>query len=264
MNILDKIIVVKKEEVKKLKKNFSLEAFTHFEFYNDQCLPFADAVKQDGKIAIIAEIKKASPSKGILKPDFDHEDIANIYMDSQVDAISILTDEVFFQGSIEYLNSIAFIKTTPLLRKDFIIDEVQIHQAKAYGADAILIISEVLDASQIRDFTQIAKELDLSVLLELHSLKMLDKIDQSLNKIIGVNNRNLEDFSLDLSTTGTIKGHLNEDIILVSESGISKEEDIKQLHEHGADAILVGETFIKSDDMYATIKCMQKWCKREN
>ena len=264
MNILERIIVVKKEEVKKLKKSLSVEAFTQFEFYNDQCLSFSDALTKKDKISIIAEIKKASPSKGIIRPDFDHEDIANIYMDSQVDAISILTDEMFFQGNIEYLNSIAFIKTVPLLRKDFIIDEIQIHQAKAYGADAILLISEVLDKTQIRDYSQIAKELDLAVLLEMHSPKMLDKIDQSLNTILGVNNRNLEDFSVDLNTTGTIKKYINDDVIVVSESGIATQEDIQQLQQIGADAILVGETFIKSDDMYATIRQMQKWCSREN
>lgn len=264
MNILERIIVVKKEEVKKLKKNLSIDVFSQSEFYNEPCLPFSDALTIKDKISIIAEIKKASPSKGIIQPNFDHEDIANIYMDSNVDAISILTDEMFFQGSIEYLNSIAFIKTVPLLRKDFIIDEMQIHQAKAYGADAVLLISEVLDAVQIRDFTQVAKELDLSVLLELHSPKMLDKIDQSLNTIVGVNNRNLEDFSVDLGTTEEIKKYLNEDVIVVSESGIGSQDDIKKLQQIGVDAILVGETFIKSDDMYATIKQMQKWCTREN
>ncbi len=264
MNILDRIIVVKKEEVKKLKKNFSVDVYSQSEFYNEPCLPFSEALSKEGKISIIAEIKKASPSKGIISPNFDYEDIANIYMDADVDAISILTDEMFFQGSIEYLNSIAFVKTVPLLRKDFIIDEIQIHQAKAYGADAILLISEVLDAAQIRDFTQIAKELDLSVLLELHSPQMLDKIDQSINTILGVNNRNLEDFSVDLGTTETIKKHLNKDVIVVSESGIGSQDDIQKLQQTGVEAILVGETFIKSNDMYATIKQMQKWCVRES
>ena len=264
MNILEKIVVIKKEEVKKLKKNFSLEAFDHFEFYHNECLSFADAISMSGKISIISEIKKASPSKGILKPNFNHIEIAEAYINSGVDAISILTDEVFFQGSIEYLNEIAFIKTVPLLRKDFIIDEIQIHQAKAYGADAILLISEILDASQIRDFTQIAQSLGLSILMELHSIEMLSKIDTSLNTIIGVNNRNLEDFSVSLDTTASIKKHLSSNVSIVSESGISTKADIDNLKQTGVDAVLVGEHFMKNDDIESAVREMIEWCRHEN
>jgi len=264
MNFLETIIEVKKEEVEEMKRKFSVSSFGDFEFYFQKSLPFSSALRKDKRIAVIAEIKKASPSKGVLREDFNHLEIAKTYFQSNVDAISILTDEKFFKGSIDYLKDIAQIKTAPLLRKDFIIDEIQIHQAKAFGADAILLICEALDKSIITDMTLCAKEIGLEVLLELHSEKQIDKVDQSINKIIGVNNRDLETFEVSLKTSINLRQSFNEDIIFVSESGITTQNDIKKLKQIKANAVLVGEHFMKQENIGSAIHEFQNWCEHES
>ena len=151
MTILEEILEVKREEVKKLKQKYTLSSYADFEFFHKNNISFYSALSDKRKINLIAEIKKASPSKGILNKDFNHMHIAETYFENNVDAISVLTDEKFFQGSITYLNEIAKIKNAPLRRKDFIIDEHQIFEAKAFGADAVLLIAEALSESQISD-----------------------------------------------------------------------------------------------------------------
>ena len=262
MNILEQILEVKKEEVAALKKRMSINSFKDSRFFNQIGLSLYNSLS--GKtISIIAEIKKASPSKGIIREDFNHLKIAEIYFQQSVDAVSVLTDEKFFQGNISFLKDIAMIKQAPLLRKDFIIDEYQIFEAKANGADLILLICEALTKIQIRDLTQTALETGLEVLLELHSHEQLKKIDFELNKIIGVNNRNLEDFSVDLYTTYNIAKHLPDDVMLVSESGISKKEDIDLLRNSGANAVLVGEHLMRSPNIFDKLKELKEWCSNE-
>ena len=264
MNILDEILEVKKSEVKELRSNYTFNSFRDMEFFNVKSLSFYDKSKLNGNISIIAEIKKASPSKGIIRKDFNHLKIAEFYFQESVDAVSVLTDKKFFQGDISFLNDIAKIKQTPLLRKDFIIDEYQVFESKANGADFILLICEALSKNQIRDLTQSALETGLEVLLELHSEEQLSKIDFQLNKIIGVNNRNLEDFSVNLSTTEKIARHLPDDVIIVSESGISKKEDIDFIHSAKAKAILVGEHLMKAEDIKSKLKELKQWCSNES
>ena len=264
MNILDEILEVKKEEVKMLRNKYSLNSFKNMEFYDEKSLSFYNKVKSNGNISIIAEIKKASPSKGIIRTDFNHLNIAEIYFQGSVDAISILTDKNFFQGNISFLQDIAKIKQTPLLRKDFIIDEFQIFEAKAYGADLVLLICEALTKSQINNLTSAANETGLEVLLELHSEEQLSKIDFQHNKIIGVNNRNLENFSVNLSTTEKIAKNLPEDIILVSESGISRKGDVDFIRAAEANAVLVGEHFMKANDIKSRLKEFKQWCSNES
>jgi len=264
LNILDEILEVKKEEVKMLRNKYSLNSFKDMEFYDVKSLSFYNKVKPNDNISIIAEIKKASPSKGIIRTDFNHLNIAEIYFQESVDAISILTDKNFFQGNISFLQDIAKIKQAPLLRKDFIIDEFQIFEAKAYGADLVLLICEALAKSQIEDLTSAANETGLEVLLELHSEEQLSKIDFQQNKIIGVNNRNLENFSVNLSTTENIAKHLREDVILVSESGISKKKDIDFIRSAGANAVLVGEHLMKAEDIKSKLKELKLWCSNES
>jgi len=212
---------------------------------------------------LICEIKKASPSKGIIRNNFDHIEIAEIYFDNDVDAVSILTDKNFFKGDMLYLRQIAKIKQAPLLRKDFIIDEIQIYESKANGADLILLVSEILSITQIADFTSLAKEIGLEVLLEMHSSEQLDKIDFEKNKLIGVNNRNLNDFSVSLNTTDQLKRLIPEDIFVVSESGISKKEDVIFLSNLGVNALLVGESIMADDDIEDRVKELKKWCGNE-
>ncbi len=229
MNILDKILEVKTEEVKILRQKYSFNSFKEFEFFEKKCFSFYNSAKANKDVSIIAEVKKASPSKGIIREDFDHLKIAEIYFEKGADAISVLTDKKFFQGDIKFLSDIASIKQKPILRKDFIIDEYQIIEAKAAGADLVLLICEALEKIQVKDLSQTAAELGMEVLLELHSENQLHKIDFNINKIIGVNNRNLEDFSTDLNNTINLSQKLPKEILLVAESGISKKEDVKFL-----------------------------------
>ena len=264
MNFLDIIVEVKKEEVKKLRQDYSLSRFRDSHFFSLPNLSLTNSIKNDKNISIIAEIKKASPSKGVLLENFNHISIAEVYFSEGVNAVSILTDKNFFQGDISFLKDIAGFKKATLLRKDFIIDLFQIYEAKANGADAVLLISEILTADQIKEFTLAAKETGLEVLLELHSEKMLDKIDFSINSLIGINNRNLESFATDLNTTFKISDLLPNNVTVVSESGIHNVEDVLLLKQTKTDAILAGEYFMKSSDIANGIKEFQKWCRIES
>lgn len=259
-NILDEIVEVKNEEVKTLKRDFTLSRFSDSEHFNASCLDFASALSKPEVISIIAEIKKASPSKGIIKEDFNHIAIADIYQENGANAISVLTDKLFFQGNISYLNEIAKIKSVPLLRKDFIIDEYQVFEAKSNGADAILLISEILSKNQITELSNVASDLGMAVLLEMHSDEQISKIDFSINKIIGINNRDLKKFKTDLNTTKLISEKIYDDVILVSESGINTKEDIDFVKSIKVDAVLIGEHFMRQQDIGNSVKQMKEFC----
>lgn len=264
MTILEEINKVKKEEVKKLRSDFTLSRFSDSEFYSKSRISFYQALNNTNQISIIAEIKKASPSKGIIREDFNHIQIANIYMENEVNAISVLTDLNFFKGSIKYLNDIAKFKTVPILRKDFIIDEYQIFEAKANGADAILLIAESLSVNQINELTAAAIESDLEVLLELHSEQEFEKLNFEQNKIIGINNRDLKTFTVDLRTTDIIGQHIPDENLLISESGIKSKGDIEILKKTKTKAVLVGEHLMSSNNMVNAIKEFKEWCRLEN
>ena len=264
MNILDQILDVKKQEVAELKKRYSRSSFSSMEFFNKDSLRFSDKLNNDKSLAVIAEIKKASPSKGIIRNDFNHKNIANIYVENHTDAISILTDHKFFSGDINYLNDLAKEKTVPLLRKDFIIDEFQVLESKANGADFILLICEALSKEQIAELSYIANETGLEVLLELHSESQLDKIDFGLNNLIGINNRNLFDFSVNIKTSLNISGLLPSNIFCISESGINSRADIQKLKEGGINGVLVGEYLMRSKDTGKTLAQLKQWCEDES
>ncbi len=262
LNILEQIVEVKKEEVKKLKQKYSINSFKEMKYFELKSLKFYQKTKNNQNISIISEIKKASPSKGIIREDFNHLKIAETYFKCGADAVSILTDENFFKGNILFLKEIASIKEAPLLRKDFIIDEFQVFQSKGNGADLILLISEILSKSQIKELSNAAEEAGLEVLLELHSEKQLDKIDFDVNNILGVNNRNLEDFSIDLNTTLKLSKLIPDDSVLVAESGINKKEDIDFLIQAGIDALLIGEHLMASKNIEKKFKELKEWCLR--
>jgi len=264
MNILDEILEVKKKEVSDLKKYYSLSSFTEMEFFESWLPRFTEKLNKNNIVSIIAEIKKASPSKGMIREDFDHIAIAETYFQHGADAVSVLTDVNFFKGKIEYLRDIARFKNVPLLRKDFIIDEYQIFESKAFGADLILLISEILSKNQIAELTQAAYEIGLEVLLELHSEAQLNKIDFHLNKLIGINNRNLNDFSVDLNTSINISKKLPDDVNIVAESGIKDKQDIYQLKKNNVNAILIGEYLMTNDDIEAALMQLKEWCQSEN
>lgn len=263
MNILEEIIEYKKDEVKKLKKKYSLLSFEEMEFFEKPALKLKNFIPSDS-LGIIAEIKKASPSKGIIRGEFNHLKIAETYFSENVSAISVLTDENFFKGNINFLKDIAVIKQRPLLRKDFIIDEHQVYESKGAGADIILLISEILSKQQIQEFTCAAKELGMDVLLELHSKEQLSKIDFELNTIIGINNRNLEDFSVSLETTKQISSEIPGEVLIISESGIHNKENINFLRKTKINAILVGEHLMSSENISESLKQLKEWCLVES
>jgi len=264
MNFLNEILDTKKSEISKLKGRYTLSSFKEMELFEKNSISLIESLNNNTELSIIAEIKKASPSKGIIRKDFDHNSIAKTYFEFGANAVSVLTDVIFFQGSLNFLRDIATIKNAPLLRKDFIIDEFQIFESKAFGADSVLLISEVLSQNQITELTQAAKEINLDVLLELHSEIQLDKIDFEINKLIGINNRNLKDFAVDLSTSINIANQLPDEVTVVAESGIENEKDISILKKNNIDAILVGEYFMRSKNIEAAFTQLKEWCSYEN
>jgi indole-3-glycerol phosphate synthase len=261
MSILSEILEVKKEEVAKLKQRYTLSQFADSEFFDKKALSLRSALSKKTDIGILAEIKKTSPSKGLIREDFNHMDIAHIYFEQEVDAVSILTDQIFFQGDISYLQEIARIKSAPLLRKDFIIHEYQIFEAKSNGADIVLLIAEALSKTQIQELTCAADEIGIETLLEFHSENQLEKIDFDRNELLGINNRNLDDFSTDLNSTVNISRILPANVTLISESGIQEEKDIGILRQTPTAAILVGEHLMSAADIGESLQELKKWCR---
>ncbi len=244
--ILDKIVARKKEEVAELKREgISLPV----EFHDKDIAPprgFRQALLYYPGVSIIAEAKKASPSKGIICADFNIEKIVSHYQENGAQAISVLTDVDFFQGSLVNLLKAREKSSLPVLRKDFIIDELQIKEASVNGADAILLIAAILDKKQLQDYYCYAKELNMDVLVEVHDEVELEKSLKTDCDLIGVNNRNLNDFSVDIETTFRLKKLVPEELPLVSESGLRDRGDIKKLQDHDIDAALIGETLMRA------------------
>ncbi len=199
-------------------------------------------------LGVIAEVKKASPSVGIIDPDFDPIRQAKRYLEGGASCLSILTDEKYFQGSLGYLTQISKFSNAPLLRKDFTIHEVQIHEASVSGADAILLIVAALDDDTLRRLHDEAKSLMLDVLVEVHDLEEMDRALELGADLIGVNNRNLKTFEVDLETTARLADEVPDEVILVSESGIKTPEDAMRVLEAGANAVLIGEALMRADD----------------
>lgn len=203
------------------------------------------------ELAVIAEVKKASPSAGTISPDFDAVEIAKAYAAAGANALSILTDEKYFQGHLSYLSLIREAVDLPLLRKDFIIHEVQIYEAIVAGADAILLIVGALEQDQLHHLLEVATNFQLDVLVEVHDLEEMERALETDARIIGINNRNLRTFEVDLTTTERLSEEVGPDHILVSESGIYSGEDTRRIHSWGADAILVGEALMRAPDKTA-------------
>lgn len=264
MTILEEIVEVKKEEVKKLREEFPLSRFSDYQFFESETLSLYKNISSDKNLSIIAEIKKASPSKGIIREDFNYLDIAKIYAEYEVSGISVLTDKNFFKGSVDYLNKIAKIKTVPLLRKDFIINEYQVYEAKANGADVVLLICEILSATQVKELTHAANELDLEVLLELHSLEQLNKFDFEIHKIVGINNRDLKTFNVDINNSIEISKLIPENVCVVGESGFSDITSVDKVKNEKIDALLIGEHFMRAQNISDELKKFKEWCRRES
>ena len=199
-------------------------------------------------ISFICEVKKASPSKGIIVQDFDYIKIAKEYEKAGANAISVLTEPEYFKGDINYLKDISKVVDIPLLRKDFTIDEAMIYQAKLAGASGILLICSILNDKELREFKGIADNLGLSALVEAHDEEEVQRALEMGAKIIGVNNRNLKDFTVDIHNSIRLRNMVDKDITFVSESGIKNADNIKELVDNNVNAVLIGETFMRSND----------------
>jgi indole-3-glycerol phosphate synthase len=253
-NILDTIVEQKKREVARLPdENITAQSLKDALTKRGDHRGFIYALKhpQRGSMALIAEVKKASPSAGVICPDFDAVRIAKEYEAAGASCLSVLTDEKFFQGSLEYLKAIRQAVRLPLLRKDFIIDERQILEAIECGADAILLIVAILSDGALREFYELATEAGLAVLVEVHNERELKRALQVDARLIGVNNRDLKTFTVDLATTEKLAAKLfaardQEEVVLVAESGIHHRADVEQVARAGANAILVGESLMRS------------------
>lgn len=240
--ILDTITESVMSKVESLKGEGYYDRFMNLTEFS-ACRDFKKAFLGE-KIGVIAEIKKASPSKGVIVENFNHCEIADIYEEMKVDAISVLTEENFFQGSISYLKDVSERVSRPVLRKDFIVDEVQLYEAKAFGADAVLLIAGVLKA-KLEYFYAMSKKIGLYSLVEVHDEEELELALKCGAGIIGINNRNLKTFNVDIGTTERLAKHIPADRIVVSESGIEDFEDVKRLKAAGVKGLLIGESFMR-------------------
>lgn len=221
--------------------------------------PFLRALQKPG-MSFICEVKKASPSKGVIAPYFPYVEIAGEYESAGAAAISVLTERDYFKGSPQYVQDITAAVSTPVLRKDFIIDEYQIYEARFIGASAILLICAVLDDERLRRFFTLAHELGLSVLVEAHDEEEIRRALSVGANIIGVNNRNLKNFTVSLENSFRLRPMVPEDKVFVAESGIKTADDVGALYRHGVDAVLIGETFMRSNDKAGMLQTLRSQC----
>ena len=218
--------------------------------------PFIKALEKDG-LSLICEVKRASPSKGTIAEDFPYLEIAEEYRDAGADAISVLTEPHYFRGRDEYLEEIADSVDVPVLRKDFVIDEYQIYRAKELGASAVLLIAAVLDDRELEGYRELAESLGMDALVEAHTREEAERAVSSGAAIVGINNRDLSTFKVDLGNSVRLRDAIPDSVVAVSESGISSPEDARMLHEAGYDAVLVGEAFMRSPDRRALLASMK-------
>jgi indole-3-glycerol phosphate synthase len=248
MNILDKIVLRKKEEVALAKQKISVAELEANANFNRTPLIFKDFLLDESRTGIIAEFKRQSPSKGLINGLADVAEVTKAYNDAGASALSVLTDTDFFGGKTEDLLAARAANDIPVLRKDFMIDEYQILEAKAWGADIILLIASILTPKQIVDFGKLAQSLGLNVLLEVHNLEELERsVCPNLNAI-GVNNRNLGDFTVDIKTSFDLVDQIPNDFMKISESAIDNTQTIKELKKAGYNGFLIGENFMKTAD----------------
>jgi indole-3-glycerol phosphate synthase len=250
MHILDRIVARKKEEVAELLRHGSVRTPEPVEPPRG----FLRALLDFPGLAVIAEAKKASPSKGVICADFDPVAIAKSYQEGGAQALSVLTDVDFFQGDLGYIAAVRQAVSLPVLRKDFIIHEAQIRQAREVGADAILLIVAILDKHQLRDYQEMAGELGLDVLVEVHDEREAEQALNAGTRLLGVNNRDLRDFSVDLQTTIRVKREVGDEVPVISESGIRDHDDIRCLAKCGVKGVLVGESLMRAGDRAAALR----------
>ena len=252
--ILDDIVAAKRQEIEKRRARISLDEFRVRAENAPPTRDFENALCVGEHIALIAEIKPASPSRGDLQTNADPVKIAQAYAQGGASAISVLTDRKFFKGELNNLKAARVGADIPLLRKDFIIDEYQIYESRAIFADAILLIVRILDDAQLRAYRELAESLGMSALVEIHDEAELERALKSDATIIGINNRNLADFTLDLEYTAELAPKIPRDKVCVSESGIFTRADVERVANAGADAVLVGEALMRAEKVEATLR----------
>ena len=248
-DILNKIVAVKREEIAAGLRKKSLAAMRADA--ESRVLTREGAMRtkiQAGQAAVIAEIKKASPSKGVLRPDFIPADIAQSYAEHGAACLSVLTDKQFFQGSTDYLKQARASCELPVLRKDFMVDAYQVYEARAMGADCILLIAACLDDAQMAELEAVAHSLDMAVLVEVHDREELERALKLKTRLVGINNRNLRTFEVSLQTTLDMLADVPKDRLLVTESGILSKADVQRMREAQVHAFLVGEAFMRAPE----------------
>ena len=251
--ILDQIVAATRLRVEALKASTDLKTLEARLADAPATLPFASALKHPARLGLVAEIKKASPSKGVISPDFDPEKQAALYRDGGADCLSVLTEPQWFQGELEHLTAARSVSGLPSLRKEFIVDEIQIVEARVAGADCILLIVSVLKDWEIRQLKAAANRLGMDVLCEVHDEADARRALFNGCTFIGINNRDLQTFDIDLATTERLRPLFPADCIVVSESGIFTGADAERMRSAGADALLVGESLMRSGDVAGSI-----------
>lgn len=243
MCYLQRILDQKRQEVVELKRGRPKELYVRLSGTLPSCRDFSGVLRrpEGGGLRLIAEIKKASPSRGVIFRQFDPEALAGLYLGCGASAFSVLTDREFFQGSNDYLKTVRRRFSLPLLRKDFIIDEHQIYESRLIGADAVLLIVAILSRTQLVEYLQLASAIGLASLVEVHDFDELACAVEAGAAVIGVNNRNLKDFTVCLDTSVELRPHLPDGVLSVSESGLKSEEDVERVASAGFDAVLIGE-----------------------
>lgn len=257
--ILGEIVEKRKIQLEREKAAADFETVKRAaEKLDRQCISFKSALAKPDRLSVISEVKKASPSKGLIQPNFDPVKIAKEYESCGADAVSCLTEEHYFQGSSEYFKLIRQAINLPMIRKDFIIDEYQIYEARLMGADAILLIAAVLDDEKLKRFGETARSLGLDILAETHDESELERVLALDFDIIGINNRNLKTFEVTLETTARLAGMIPEGKVIVSESGIRDNADMKTVRSYRADAVLIGETLMRSGNIGTTLTALRE------
>jgi indole-3-glycerol phosphate synthase len=253
--ILDEIVANKKQELEVSQRSLSLAELRRIALAAPPPVDFASALRGDG-IKLIAEVKKASPSRGVICTDFEPVEIARIYASSGASAISVLTESKYFQGSLEHLKNIktALGQTLPLLRKDFIFDPYQVCESRAYGADSLLLIVAILSPRQLVKLVSLTHQLGMECLVEIHNEAEVEIALKSQARVIGINNRDLSTFAVDINVTRRLRPLIPADRIVVSESGIKDRSDMEKLRRWGVDAVLIGEALMSAPDIATKMK----------
>jgi indole-3-glycerol phosphate synthase len=258
-DILKEIVLKKKEKIILAKQNLPEEELKEKVLNLTPTRPFIEAINKPRTISLIAEIKKMSPSRGVIRENFNLQEIARIYQDAEVQAISVLTEEDYFGGNISYINEAKGLVNLPILRKDFILDPYQVYESRFFGADAVLLIADLLTRDQLTEFMQIADNLGLDYLVEVHTEKELKKVLNLKVPVIGINNRDLHTLELDFKTTEKLFPLIPKEKTVVVESGIKSHQDILFLKILGVSAVLIGEAFMEAQDLKKKIEEIMGW-----